>query len=125
MTNPCLTYQIDDIKINGVMINIEEGSGVLTDPTGWKNEMVNAALGNHGVKRKRVAPTLKFKEIPNGDDYDVKKHSALDAVEISFRDTKKNKRGRVSLATFLEHGEIGSGDSPEVTYGVISDVQWL
>jgi hypothetical protein len=124
MANDCLTYQIDEVMIDGVMENIEQGSATITNPTGWENEMVTAAKGNHGVKRKRVAPTIKYKVI--GDkNHTTKRYETLDTKQITFRDSMGNRRGRVSLATCIKHGEMGNGDSPEVEWGLSSPIQWL
>ena len=122
--NDCLVMQIDDIKIDGVLINIEQDSAYITNPTGWENEMVAAAQGEHGVKRKRVASTLKFKPMTDGN-YAVDDYSSLKNREISFRDSITGKRGRVSKTTMLKHGDLGKSEMPEVEYGLSSKIQWL
>lgn len=125
MSNDCLVFKIDQIMINGVAESIDDGSAVITNPTGWENEMVPAALGDHGVKRKRVASTIKYKRQLTGEDVNMKQYESLEKVEVTFRDVEKNRRGRVSNATMLKHGEIGNGDSPEVEIGLSSKIQWL
>ena len=122
--NDCLVMQIDDIKIDGVLINIEQDSAYITNPTGWENEMVAAAQGEHGVKRNRVASTLKFKPMTDGN-YAVDDYSSLKNREISFRDSITGKRGRVSKTTMLKHGDLGKSEMPEVEYGLSSKIQWL
>ena len=124
MANDCLIYQIDSILINGVEENVEQDSAVITNPTGWENELVPAAIGEHGVKRKRVASTVKYKLITSGD-YSAEKYTNLDRVEITFRDSLGNRRGRISKATCLKHGELGKGDLPEIEWGCSSKIQWL
>ena len=121
--NKCKQLQIDDIKINGVMIAIDDGSGVIDNYQGRENEAVPSALGDHSFKTKRVTPELKFKRQTSGG-FDPSKSDNSNA-EISCRDTETGRRGRVSKSVIGKAGSIGNGESAEETWLLLSKIQWL
>ena len=118
--NECKQFQVDDIKINGVPVAFDDQSGMVKNHIGYTNEAVPSAQGDHSYKRKRVTPTIEFKQQTSGS-LDL----PADECEISFRDIDKNKRGRVSKAVIENAGDIGSGDSATVSFLLLSKIQWL
>lgn len=122
--NDCLLYVIDEIMINGVLENTEQGSIELINPSGWENEAVASSTGDHGTKRKRVPTSIKFKRMTDGS-YKPDQYTSLDSVQVSFRDTKTGRRGRVDKATYGKHGNLGNGDSPEIELIFNNAIQWL
>lgn len=118
--NECKQFQVDDIKINGVPVAFDDGSGLVKNYLGYTNEAVPSAQSDHSYKRKRVTPTLEFKQ-QTSKNFDVPEGEC----EISFRDIDKNKRGRVSKAVIENAGDVGGGDSATVSFLLLSKIQWL
>lgn len=116
----CKQFQVDEIKINGVPVAFDDGSGLVKNYIGYTNEEVPSALGDNSYKRKRVTPTLEFKQ-QTAKDFDL----PAGECEITFRDIAKDKRGRVSKAVIQNAGDVGGGDSAGVSYWLLSKIQWL
>ncbi|AXF86398.1 hypothetical protein DTO96_102152 [Ephemeroptericola cinctiostellae] len=122
--NQCKQLNINDIKIDGVMIAIDDGSATIEDYQGRENEAVPSASGDHSFKSKRVTPKLKFKRQTSGV-YDPSQNTDNENHEISFRDSDTGRRGRVTRAVVGTGGTIGNGDSAEETWLLLSKIQWL
>ena len=124
MANDCLQLEIDEVYINGILENIEEGSASIENASGWENEGVASASGDHGTRRKRVVPVLKYKRLTDAS-FNPTAYGSLDLAEIAVRDKRTQRRGRISRATFGSYGELGGKDNPEIKWILNSPVQWL
>ncbi len=124
MSNQCQQLQIDEVYINGVLEAFEEKSASIENPTGWDNEGVPAATGDHGTRRKRTVPMLKYK-LMTGASFDVNKYGNLDLVEITVRDAVTQRRGRIARASYATMNDLGGGENPEVKWILNSPIQWL
>ena len=123
MANECANSRYDKITVDGVPESLEEGSVSIVNPTGWEVEGVPATDGTSGSKYKRVTAGLKYKPMTNGQ-YSPQKYEPGSVHQLSFYDTLRDKRGRVSKATVAKHGELGS-DNPEVEWIFNTPIQWL
>lgn len=116
-------FRIETIVVDGKPIAFEDGSATLSGAARFENELVPSASGNDFSKRKRVGTMLKVKlQFNNAVDPAVL--AATAGVQITARDSQSGRRALMNNCMFGSLGELGVG-SVDITYNVLSPIQWL
>lgn len=118
-----MLFHIDNILIDGAPIAFEDGSGTLTGAARFENEVVPSGTGDDFSKRKRVPTTFKCK-LQFGPLVDPQGYADIVGAQIAARDQKSGRRALLPNCSFASMGEIGAG-SVDVTFNVLSPIQWL
>lgn len=116
-------FHIDTISVSGAPLAFEDGTGSLTGAARFENETVPSATGPDYAKRKRVPTTLKCK-LQFGPNSDPQSFANVAGAQIAARDSKTGRRALMNNCAFASMGEIGAG-SVDITFNVLSGVQWL
>lgn len=123
MAGENILFRIEQVVVDGQALAIEDGSGELTGAAGFENEGVASASGDHYVRRKRVVPQFKVK-LQFGKTVNPDQFSKQTNVQISAKDLASGRRAVMNRCAFGSLGTVGGG-SVELTYLVLSPVQWL
>lgn len=117
-------FKIDTVVVDGVALAFEDGTATLDGAAGWENTAVLASQGDDGVARKRVPRVLRaklmFKDAVDPDSFVAQKD-----VQIALRDTQSGRRAMAPHCSFGSLGGLGAGTSVDVTYILLSPLQWL
>ena len=116
-------YRIDQITADGKPLAIEDGSGTLSGAARFENEVVPSASGDDFEKHKRV-PTLFKCKIQFGPTANPADYAKMKGIQISARDSQSGRRALMPNCSFGQMGEIGGG-AVDVTFNVLSEIQWL
>ena len=117
-------FKIDTIVADGVALAFEDGSASLEGAVGWEATAVLAGSGDDAVSRKRVPRMLKakllFKEAVDPAAFGQQKD-----IQISMRDSQSGRRAVAPHCAFASLGAVGAGSSVDVSYVLLSPLQWL
>jgi hypothetical protein len=116
-------FHIDTILADGKILAFEDSSGMLSGAAGYKNEPTLSASGDDFVKRTRVARQLKAK-LQFGPLRSPEELRNMNSVQITMRDQVSKRKVIANNCTFGELGDIGGG-TVDVTFLLLSDLQWL
>jgi hypothetical protein len=123
MADPQL-FHIDVIVADGVTLDFEDSTGTISGAAGYENSPVLGAGDNDdSVTRKRVPRTLRMKLMwssTTDPDALVKMRNA----QISMRDAVTGRKCLANRSCFASLGDIGGG-SVDVTFNLLSKLQWL
>lgn len=118
-----ILFRADQITVDGKPVAIEDGSAMLEGASRFENEVVASGTGDDYLKRKRVPTTFKFK-LQFGSKINPEDYAQMVGVQITARDSQTQRRALMNNCAFAKMGEIGGG-TVEVTFNVLSPVQWL
>jgi hypothetical protein len=123
MAGESLLFHIDTIVVDGRPIAFEDGSATLSGAQRFDNETVPSATGKDFAKRRRVPTTLRAR-LQFNNQVDPAQLGAQRNVQITARDTQSGRRAMMQDCMFGTLGDLGGG-AVDVTYLVLSEVQWL
>lgn len=118
-----LLFHVDTIVVDGKPIAFEDGSAMLTGAARFENEMVPSASGNDFARRRRVPTTLRIR-LQFNNVVDPAALASTSGVQITARDSKSGRRAMLPNCMFGSLGDLGGG-AVDVTYLVLSPIQWL
>lgn len=118
-----LLFHIDTIVVDGKPIAFEDGTGMLSGAARYENTVVPSASGADYASRKRV-PTLFKMKIQFSNTVDVPQLAGTSGVQITGRDSQSGRRALMPNCIFGTMGDLGGG-SVDVTFNVLSPIQWL
>ena len=118
-----MLFHIDQIVVDGKPIAFEDGTGMLSGAARFENEVVASASGDDFNKRKRV-PTLFKCKIQFGPAVNPEDYAKMQGIQITARDAQSSRRALMANCSFGQMGEVGGG-SVDVTFNVLSAIQWL
>ena len=123
MAGDNLLFHIDAIIVDGAPLAFEDGSGTITGAARFENTVVPSATGDDFNSRKRV-PTLFKCKLQFGKSIDPAAFTSQQEVQITARDQQSGRRALMPKCSFGALGDIGGG-SVDITYNVLSAIQWL
>lgn len=116
--------KFDVIMADGTAVPFEDGSATLEGAAGWENTIVPSGSGDDFTSRKRV-PRRLIAKIQFGNTQDPKRWAAMKEIQITARDTQSGRRCLMTKCSFGSMGAVGAGGSVDITFGVLSEPQWL
>ena len=116
-------FHIDTIVADGKILAFEDSSGMLSGAAGYKNDPKLSASGDDFVMRTRVPRQLKAK-LQWGPQRSTDEIRNMSGVQITMRDQVSKRKVIANNACFGELGDIGGG-TVDVTFLLLSDLQWL
>lgn len=118
-----LLFHVDTIVVDGKPIAFEDGSAMLTGAARFENETVPSASGNDFARRRRVPTTLRIR-LQFNNVVDPAALASTSGVQITARDSQSGRRAMLPNCMFGSLGDLGGG-AVDVTYLVLSPIQWL
>ena len=123
MAVDALLFHIDTIVVGGQAVAFEDGSAMLSGAHRFQHDPVVSASGNDFTKRSRVPTVLKLR-VQFNNAVDPAALAGVSGVQITVRDTQSGRRALMQNCSFGSMGELGGG-AVDLTYNVLSPVQWL
>jgi hypothetical protein len=123
MAGENLLFHIDTIIVDGKPVAFEDGSGMISGAARYENKIVASASGNDFAARARVPTVLKLK-IQFSNAVDPALLASTSGVQVTARDTQSGRRALMNNCMFGSLGDLGGG-SVDITYNVLSPIQWL
>ena len=118
-----MLYHVDAVLVDGKPLAIEDGTGMISGAARFENEVVASGTGDDFQKRKRV-PTIFKCKIQFGPTVNPTDYAGMNGVQVTARDTQSGRRALMPKCSFGQIGEIGGG-SVDITFNVLSPIQWL
>lgn len=117
-------FKIDTIVADGIALPIEDGGCTIEGAAGWEHTAVLASIGDDATSRKRIPRMLNAKVLFT-NAYTPEQFSAMKDIQITVRDTQASKRGVAPACTFAKLGALGGGGPVDITFNLLSPIQWL
>lgn len=119
-----LLYKIDTLVADGIALEIEESSVSIEGPTRFENKVVLAANGADAQSRQRVPCMIKARILFKAST-DPEQLAGMRDVQMTVRDTQSGKRALATNCSFASMGAVGAGGPVDITWNVLSPLQWL
>ncbi|MFP5474673.1 MAG: hypothetical protein ACLGJD_13590 [Gammaproteobacteria bacterium] len=117
-------FHPDEIAIAGAPIAFEDASAMITGAARFENTVVpSGGNADDFASRRRVPTTVQFKLQFGPNEHPMDYASIVDAP-ITFRDRVSGRRAFMPRCGFGSLGQIGGG-TVDVTFNVLSPIQWL
>jgi hypothetical protein len=118
-----MLFHVDVIVADGKPMAFEDSTGLLSGAARFENEVVVSASGDDFNKRKRV-PTLFKCKLQFGPKEQPADYASMQGIQITARDSQSGRRALMPKCSFGSMGEVGGG-SVDITFNVLSPIQWL